>query len=102
MSLCHCKFFYQKSLALSAANVLRTGFETTSKLKNQLQTWGFCIDHIINKVNKGLLRRRFFKKTLDMASPGLLKFFKFRWIPVYLMEGGDAGEAHKNVTHGNY
>jgi hypothetical protein len=37
-----------------------------------------------------------------MASPGLLKFFKFRWIPVYLLEGGDAGAADKNVTYGNY
>jgi len=52
MSLSHREFFYQKSLALSAANVL--------KPKNQRQTWVFCIDHIINKVNKGLLWRRFF------------------------------------------
>jgi hypothetical protein len=37
-----------------------------------------------------------------MPSPGLLKFSNFRWIPVYLMEGGDAGEADKHLTHGNY
>ncbi len=55
--------FFIKGLALSAVSMLKS--------KPKLQTWIFCIKHIRNKVNLGLLGPHFFsKKRLTACNRG--------------------------------